>query len=217
MAKSSKFKLFVRDNGLSILMFGLFLLFLVGLSITGYYHENNELIEHGQHTQNYLTYIQSGSFIEAIFENWESEFLQMAALVLATIFLRQKGAADSKKIRGTDQVDASSRNTIIKGAFGKKLYANSLSLALIALFLLSFALHAVGGVSMYNNEAAMHGESSLTLWQYVGSAQFWFESFQNWQSEFLAVGTLLVVSIFLRQQGSPESKPVGVSDKQTGE
>lgn len=217
MAKASKFKLFLRDNSLSILMFGLCIIFLVGLSITGYYHENNELVEHGWHAQNYFAYIQSGSFIEAIFENWESEFLQMAALVIATIFLRQKGAADSKKIRGADKVDTSSRSSIVKGAFGKRVYANSLSLALIALFLLSFALHAVGGVAMYNDDAAMHGESNITMWQYVGSAQFWFESFQNWQSEFLAVGTLLVLSVFLRQQGSPESKPVNESDQKTGE
>lgn len=217
MAKASKFKLFLRDNSLSILMFGLCVIFVVALSITGYYHENNELVEHGKQAQNYLAYIHSGGFIEAIFENWESEFLQMAALVIATIFLRQKGAADSKKIRGSDKVDTLSRSSIIKGAFGKKVYANSLSLALIALFLFSFALHALGGVAMYNNDAAMHGESSITVWQYVGSAQFWFESFQNWQSEFLAVGTLLVLSIFLRQQGSPESKPVSESDQKTGE
>lgn len=198
-------------------MFGLFFVFLIGLSITGYYHENNELATHGQPAQTYVAYATSGSFIEAIFENWESEFLQMAALVIATIFLRQKGAADSKKIRGTDKADVPSRSSIIQRAFGKAVYANSLSLALIALFLISFVLHAVGGAAMYNSDAAMHGERAITVWQYVGSSQFWFESFQNWQSEFLAVGTLLVLSIFLRQQGSPESKPVGVSNRQTGE
>ncbi|HJP96319.1 MAG TPA: DUF6766 family protein [Candidatus Saccharimonadales bacterium] len=216
MTRVSKTKLFVRDNGLSLFMFGLFFVFLIGLSIAGHYHENNQLVAHGQVVQTYMSYITSGSFIEAVFENWESEFLQMAALVLATIFLRQKGAADSKKIRGTNAVDASSRHTIIKNAFGKIVYANSLSLALIALFLISFTLHAVGGVAMYNSDAAMHGERAATVWQYVGSSQFWFESFQNWQSEFLAVGTLLVLSVYLRQQGSPQSKPLGDPDQKTG-
>jgi hypothetical protein len=201
----------MRDNGLSIAMFGLFVVFLVALSITGLYQNNHEHLTHGWETQSYIQYITSGSFIEAVFENWESEFLQMGALVVATIFLRQKGAADSKKIRGWSSVDKPSRSSV-----KNILYANSLSLALIALFILSFALHALGGLAQFNEEARMHGEQAVSLWGYVSSSQFWFESFQNWQSEFLAVGTLLVLSIFLRQQGSPESKPVNESDDATG-
>ena len=217
-------KKFLHENGLSLWMFGLFAVFITGLSVAGYLYQNEQLAAHGQLAQGYTAYITSGEFIEAVFENWESEFLQMAALVIGTIFLRQKGSADSKKLRGKDAVDTSSRYRIITASswrlHGKALwhtiYGNSLSLALIALFVVSFALHAGGGVAAYNSEAALHAEPQLTVWQYVATSQFWFESLQNWQSEFLAVGTLLVLSIFLRQRGSPESKPIGEPHAKTG-
>jgi hypothetical protein len=214
----------LRNNGLSLCMFGLFLVFVVGLSITGFLQHNQTLQSHALPTSSYADYISSGEFVEAVFENWESEFLQMATLVIATIFLRQRGSADSKKIRGHDDVDTTSRYSLIgttswtgrTRALRGLLYANSLGLALIGLFFLSFALHVVGGASAYNHENLIHGEPSISMWQYMASSQFWFESFQNWQSEFLAVGTLLVFSVYLRQRGSPESKPVGAPDEKTG-
>lgn len=216
---------FFKDNGLSLALFGFFLIFLAGLSITGYVHNNSELTTHGQETTSYGAYLVSGEFAEAVFENWESEFLQMGALVVLTIFLFQKGSADSKKLKGKEPFDTSSRYSIIhasswqtrRKAFGNILYANSLGISLFLIFLLSFALHAIGGTSAHNEEAAWHGESSLSVWQYLTTAQFWFESFQNWQSEFLAVGALLVLSIYLRQRGSPESKPIGAPNSETGE
>jgi len=206
-------------------MFGLFFIFLAGLSITGYRYQNTELATHGQPAQTYGTYIGSGEFIEAVFENWESEFLQMGALVVGTIFLRQRGSADSKKLRGKAEVDTSSRYSIIhsrnlrhKGrALAHHAYSHSLGLSLFALFAVSFTLHAVGGTSASNSEALLHNQPQESVVQYVSSAQFWFESFQNWQSEFLAVGTLLVLSIFLRERGSPESKPIGAPTAKTGE
>lgn len=224
MAKRGVY-LFFRNNGLSIAMFGLFIAFLVGLSITGLVHANNELSSHGQPSISYAEYVVSGEFAEAVFENWESEFLQMGALVILTIFLFQKGSADSKKLRGKEPVDTSSRYSVIRAsswrlrgkAVGKALYANSLGIALFAIFLLSFVLHAIGGTSAHNEDAVWHGEATLSVWQYVTTSQFWFESFQNWQSEFLAVGALLVLSIYLRQRGSPESKPIGADADKTGE
>lgn len=217
-------KRFWRDNALSLTLFGLFAIFLAGLSLSGLAHENEELSSHGQAALSYLQYIRSSGFIEAVFENWESEFLQMGALVLLTIWLRQKGAPDSKKMQ-KEAVDTSSRSSIINsGDWGKRakavrhlVYANSLSLALGGLFLLSFALHAASGAAAFNEEAGAHHEALLSVWQYLASSQFWFESFQNWQSEFLAVGSLIVLSIYLRQRGSPESKPVGAPHSQTGE
>jgi hypothetical protein len=225
MAKQAAFKRFLVDNGLVLFMFGLFALFLAGVSITGYLSNNQELQTHQQPTASFGQYLGSGGFAEAVFENWESEFLQMAALVIATIFLYQKGAADSRKIRGKEATDTSSRYSIIRAqswsqrrrAVGKTLYTNSLSLALIALFLASFVLHAIGGTAARNEEAVYHSESPVAVVEYVRTSQFWFESFQNWQSEFLAVGTLLLLSVYLRQRHSPESKPVSDSDQQTGE
>lgn len=217
-------KRFVRDNALSLAMFGLFLLFLIGLSITGHIENNADLAEHHQPAVSFAQYLISGSFIEAVFENWESEFLQMGALVLLTIWLRQKGSRDSKKLIGKNDVDTTSRYSIIHAAtwrkrthaVGKALYANSLTIALFALFIVSFVLHAVGGAHAYSEESAFHGEQGVTVVQYLGSARFWYESFQNWQSEFLSVGALIVLSVFLRQRGSPESKPVGEPNDRTG-
>jgi len=221
MSRNYSFKVILRENALSLTLFALFFIFLAGQSITGYLHENEELQTHHQATISFLQYIGSGAFIEAVFENWESEFLQMGALVVLTIFLRQRGSADSKKLRGKEPVDTSSRYSIIRGnsrrkAIGHMLYRNSLSIALFVLFLASFILHAMGGTSAHNEEAVQHGQAAVSVATYMTTAQFWFESFQNWQSEFLAVAMLLLLSVFLRQQGSPESKPVGESNSKTG-
>lgn len=218
-------KHFWRDNSLSVVLFGCFLVFLVGLIITGFHYENEELATHGRPLQSFGEYLISGEFYEAVFENWESEFLQMGALVVFTIWLRQKGSKDSKKIGHKEDVDTESRYSIIKShglaqktkAAGHVLYANSLSIALFLLFLFSFVLHAMSGTAAANQEAMFHNEPTYSVWQYMGSAQFWFESFQNWQSEFLSVGVLIVLSIYLRQRKSPESKPVGAPDDKTGE
>jgi len=217
-------KKFLRENSLSIVLFTLFFVFLVGLSVTGYLHENEEMKMHAQPAVTYTEYLASGSFIEAVFENWESEFLQMGALVLLTIWLVQKGSADSKKLRGKGEVDTSSRYSIIRAsgwrnrgkAIKNMLYGNSLSIALFGLFFASFVLHVFSGASAANEEAALHHEPPIGILQYAASSQFWFESFQNWQSEFLAVGALIVLSIYLRQRKSPESKAVGEPNTKTG-
>jgi hypothetical protein len=215
---------FLQQNSLSLVLFGLFFVFLVGLSIVGNVHENEELAEHQQPPQTYVQYITSPHFIEAVSENWESEFLQMGALVVLTIWLRQKGSADSKKLRGKEDVDTQSRYSIIAASswskrfksLGHVLYAHSLSIALFGLFALSFVAHLFSGAEAANEEALLHGEAVKSVGEYLGTSQFWFESLQNWQSEFLAVGALLVLSVYLRQRHSPESKPVGESNAKTG-
>ena len=218
-------KRFFTNNSLSIVLIALFLIFLVGLATTGHAHQNEQLAMHGQSPESFGDYLGSGGFVEAVFENWESEFLQMGAFVLLTIWFKQKGSADSKEIEGQEKVDKPSHLLVRKAknwkqrwrAIRHSLYSNSLSIALFALFFMSFALHAVGGVAAANEEAAQHGEPPMSVMQYVGSSQFWFESFQNWQSEFIAVAALIIFSIFLRQRYSPESKPVEASDTKTGE
>jgi hypothetical protein len=215
---------FVRDNGLSLTLFALFFIFLAGLAATGHRHENQELAGHNQPGISLGAYLISGEFGEAVFENWESEFLQMGALVILTIWLRQKGSADSKHITGREAVDRGPRWRLRHAqswrhrgrAVREMLYANSLSIALFGLFAASLTLHAVTGVAAANQEHIEHHEPLMGVWQYTASAQFWFESFQNWQSEFLAVGALLVLSVFLRQRHSPESKPVAEPNERTG-
>jgi uncharacterized protein DUF6766 len=211
------------ENGLSIVLFGCFLVFLIGQSVAGHYQYNEDLKEHGQLSITFTEYIRSDHFLEATMENWESEFLQMFAYVLFTVFLYQKGSSESKKLNEPEAVDREpeiSRSDVPwpvrKGRFILKLYENSLSLAFLVLFLISFVLHAIGGAGLYNREQAQHGKHSVSILEYLARSRFWFEAFQNWQSEFLAIGSMVVLSIFLRQKGSPESKPVDSPHSQTG-
>jgi hypothetical protein len=216
---------FLRENGLSTVMFGLFLIFLLLQSLAGWRAANQEHQQHRQPTESYLSYVGSGAFVEATFENWESEFLQMAGFVLLTVFLRQKGSPESKRLRGEEPVDEDPRQIrerrgvpgpVRRGGLALAVYQNSLSLALVALFLLSFLLHALGGHADHNQQQLEHGQPPTSLVGFVTSSQFWFQSFQNWQSEFLAVFALTVLGIFLRQRGSPESKPVAAPHTETG-
>ena len=217
----------LRENGLSIVMFTFFLIFLVGQSLMGHKEYNEDQQEHGQPTVTYGEYLGTGHFLEATMENWESEFLQMAAYVMLTVFLFQKGSSESKKLDEKEPVDRDPRKSkkkkdapwpVRKGGFILTLYENSLFLAFILLFLLSLWLHAVGGVRVYNEEQAEHGGQLLSsAFEYIGTSRFWFESLQNWQSEFLAMFSMVVFSIFLRQRGSPESKPVDAPHSETEE
>jgi hypothetical protein len=199
------------QNGLSLVLFGLFILFEVGLSIVGQHHYNQEQQQHGQPPVGYFEYIMSDSFMEATMENWESEFLQMFAYVILTAFLYQQGSAESRKLDEPEAVDRDPRL-----ADQLTLYENSLSLGLFLLFAMSFALHAVAGARAYNLEELAHGGETVTVVQYLGTAQFWFESLQNWQSEFFSIGMMVVLSIVLRQRRSPESKPVDSPHRKTG-
>lgn len=159
-------------------------------------------------------YLRTGHFVEAVFENWESEFLQMGMYVLLTVFLYQKGSAVSRDIDEQDEVDAGSKGhadvpwPVRRGGFALRLYENSLTLALFLLFLISFVVHATGGARDASAEHAARGEEEVSILSYLGGSRFWFESLQNWQSEFMSVGVLVVLAIFLRQRGSPESKPI---------
>jgi hypothetical protein len=217
-------KAFFRNNGLSFTLFGLFLVCQVGLSIVGMLHENAELADHGQAAVGYGTYVTSGGFLEATMENWESEFLQMFAYVILTAILFQKGSAESKSPEGDEEVDHDPRMArnpdrpwpVKRGGWVLRFYEHSLSIALFLLFAVSFWLHAAGGARDYSEEQLLHGGAPVTTLQYLGTSRFWFESLQNWQSEFFSVGVLIVLTIYLRQRGSPESKPVAAAHSRTG-
>ena len=215
----------VRENGLSIALFGLFILFLSAQSLTGWRSSNADRQEHDQRTLGYGSYLTSAHFVEATFENWESEFLQMAAYVVLTAWLVQKGSSESKPPEGDPELDANARmqrnkkdapGAVKKGGWRLVMYENSLGLAFAILFLMSITLHAIGGAREYSAEQVAHGGAPVPISQFVTTSTFWFQSFQNWQSEFLAVGMIVVLSIFLRQKGSPESKPVAAPQTETG-
>ncbi|MDX6270970.1 MAG: hypothetical protein QOD28_2193 [Acidobacteriota bacterium] len=216
---------FFRDNGLTVVMLTLFLVALLGQSITGFHEYNQDQQEHGQPTVGYAEYHTTGHFVEAVFENWESEFLQMAAYVILTAYLFQRGSAESKdpdKAAPQDEDPAAAKNKkdvpwpVRRGGLALKLYQNSLFAVLFVLFLMSFALHAAGGAKEYNEDQKAHGAPVVSTVEYLGTSRFWFESFQNWQSEFLSVAAIVLLSIWLRQHGSPESKPVAAPHSQTG-
>ena len=217
----------LRENGLSIVLGLFFLSFLAGQAVVGMYKYNDDQQQHGQPTVDLTGYLATPHFLEATMENWESEFLQMFAFVVLTACLFQKGSAESKKLDQAEPVDRDPRKSrrkknapwpVRKGGPILTLYEYSLSIAFLLLFVLSFTLHAVGGAREYNQDQREHGRrEEVSTIQYMGTSRFWFESFQNWQSEFLAVGAMVVLSIFLRQRGSPESKPVDAPHSETEE
>jgi hypothetical protein len=208
-----------------VALFGLFLVSLIGQALTGWRAQAEELRLHELPAIGFLPYLTSGHFISAVFENWESEFLQMAAYVLLTIFLFQKGASESKKPDEDNPEDESpsahrgdpdAPGPVHRGGLLLKLYSHSLSIALVTLFLASFWLHLAGSTRRINEEALQHHQPPQTITDTLVDPQFWYESFQNWQSEFLSIGVLLVLGIYLRERGSPESKPVAAPHAATG-
>jgi hypothetical protein len=218
-------KKWVKNNSLSLVLFGGFIAMLIGQSAVGLRNYNEEQQSHHQPEVTYITYLGTGDFVESVFENWESEFLQMGAFVVLTVFLKQKGSAESKRIRGEESVDqepkhSKSKNApwaVRRGGIALKLYSHSLSIAFLVLFLMSFSLHAYGGSRATCEENRTHGDNTCySTMGYMGTSKFWFESLQNWQSEFLAVGSIVVLTIYLREKGSPESKPVNSPHNKTG-
>lgn len=216
-------KKFLKNNGLSVVFLMLFLASISGQIIFGFKEHNKELTEEGGHSIELLSYLLSGHFVQATFENWESEFLQMALFVILTIFLYQRGSSESKVPDQKEEVDREPLNhkdaplPVKKGGFYLWIYENSLSIVLTLLFIISFTLHFMGSLSDENEKLMLKALPRIHTIAYISDPRFWFESFQNWQSEFLSVFVLVVLSVFLRQKGSPQSKPVDAPNDETGE
>jgi hypothetical protein len=206
-------KTFLRNNGLSVVLLLLFAVFLLGQSWAGWIDYNHERRDHGEPGIGYATYLGSPEFFEAMFENWESEFLQMGLFVLLTAVLYQKGSAESHEIPAKKPRSAEGKR---RRSWRRRLYEHSLSLTLFFLFAVSFAGHAVSGCGAYNREQRRFGDAPIDVIEYMGTSRFWFESLQNWQSEFLSIGAIVILSIFLREEGSSQSKEVDAPHSQTG-
>ena len=215
----------VKEHGLLLANIALFLVFFGGMIISGAQSYSEDQMAHGEPGVTLIEYLGTGQFLEATFENWESEFLQMGMYVILTVFLFQKGSSESKPVdndapQNEDPRDAKVKDNtpwpVKRGGIILKLYEHSLSILFLLLFLASMTLHAVGGVEEYNEEQATHGQPGVTFLGYLATSRFWFESFQNWQSEFLAVAVLVGASVYLREKGSPESKPVAEPHYETG-
>jgi hypothetical protein len=205
----------VRENSLTLAAIAIFAFTLLGQALAGWADYNDSQRDHGQAGVPLIAYIGSGHFEEAVFENWESEFLQMGALVLLTVSLRQKGSPESKRVDGIEDVDREPDPNregapwpVRAGGIVGKLYEHSLAIALLTLFVASFGLHVLTGAAAASADNLAHGGPVVSAADYLTSSRLWFESFQNWQSEFLSIAVLTVLSVFLRQRGSSESKPV---------
>ena len=210
----------LRPHALSIFFGVIFLLALAGQSVAGLFAFNEEQTSHGAQTLSWITFVTSSEFVVDVAENWQSEYLQFTLFIWATVWLVQKGSPESKR-PGDEGVGTDEQEMV--GPYAKpdsplwakvdgwrrRLYSNSLLLTMGTIFLLSWLAQGVAGTTVYNSEQALHGEPAISIGQYLVTAEFWNRTLQNWQSEFLAVGSMVTLSIYLRQRGSAESKPVG--------
>ena len=222
MKQTTPNKSWFYRNGLTIVFLSLFIVTLGAQALTGWKQHNQDLSDDHVPEIGLSTYLQSGHFISATFENFESEFLQMSLYVLLTVSLRQIGSAESKSLDEKEEVD---RNplphpdapwAVKKGGWILKIYSNSLSICFGLLFFISWALHLYGSWQNHNVEQLARHLPAASIIAYLGKPEFWFETFQNWQSEFLSVASIVFLTIYLRQKGSPESKPVDAPDMETG-
>jgi uncharacterized protein DUF6766 len=210
----------LRDNGLGLAFGLLFLLALVGQAVAGHADFNNHQLAEGAQTRSLLEFVTSSNFAVDVAENWQSEYLQFFLYILATVWLVQLGSPESKKPAEAggesdekQQLGAHATKDSPKwaraGGWRTGVFSNSLCLVMGGIFLLSLLAQSVAGVVVYNADQLATHEAAVTWLDYLGSADFWNRTLQNWQSEFLAIGSMAVLSIYLRQRGSPESKPVG--------
>jgi hypothetical protein len=213
---------FFRRNGLTLFFLTIFIITLAAQALTGWKENNQEIQQKGGDAIAFLAYLHSGHFISATFENFQSEFLQMGLYVLVTAGLRQQGSAESKSLDEKEDVDREPRATkdapwpVKKGGWILSLYSSSLSICFFLLFMISWVLHLYGSWIDHNEQQMLIHQSADTLLNFLTQPTFWFETFQNWQSEFISIVSIVFLTIYLRQKGSPESKPVDAPHMQTG-
>lgn len=215
----------MRDSALTLVLLAMFAASLLGQIVVGHRDYNADRLDHGSTVVSIGDYLFTGHLWEATLENWESEFLQMAVFVLLTTVLVQKGSPESRRPGAVELVDADPRHfrshpgvpwPVRRGGWVLRLYEHSLGIAFALLFLVSFTGHFLGSYANYVEEQAAHQRPASGMDQYLRSEHFWFGSFQNWQSEFLAIASMVWLAVYLRQRGSPESKPVHASHAETG-
>jgi hypothetical protein len=218
---------FLWENSLSLVMGALFALALVGQAFSGWSEYNNEQLASGLATVSLGHYVTSAAFAVDVTENWQSEYLQFLLYIVLTVWLVQRGSPESKELeaagRESDEqqrigrhADEESPRWARLGGWRTLLYSRSLGVTMGAIFVLSWLAQSVAGWAAYNEQRLTQLQDPIPWAGYLLSADFWSRSLQNWQSEFLAVGSMAVLSIFLRQRGSPESKPTGAAHHSTG-
>ncbi len=217
----------VKDQSLTLFFLAIFALSLVGQSFAGLHDFNEEQASHGGEQYSYGRFLVSSEFGGDVMENWQSEFLQFSLIILVTVWLVQRGSTESKKVEEagamSDKEERVGEHAPAKAPrwakvkdWRLKLYENSLGLAMLTIFFGTWFAQSLTNWTAYNHQQAEHGEPAVTWVSFLGRADFWNRTLQNWQSEFLAVATMAAFSIYLRQRGSPESKPVGAPHDETG-
>jgi hypothetical protein len=217
----------LRKHSLGLFFAIIFIAALAGQALVGHADFNHAQIAHHGDPISLGRYVTSSDFGADVLENWQSEYLQFTLYILTTVWLLQRGSPESKPLdkpgreSDSDQrvgahADADSPRWARVGGLRTRVYENSLVIVMTAIFFASWGVQAVAGRVAYNAEQLDHQQAALSLFQYIGSSDFWNRTLQNWQSEFLAVGSMAVLSIYLRQRGSPESKPVGAPHDATG-
>ena len=213
-------KRFAKENGLSLFFGAIFVATLVGQSFAGLHAFNAERTEHGEQPISWLHYVFSSAFGGAVMENWQSEFLQFTLFIGVTVWLVQKGSNESK---GLDEVGVETKERQRIGAHAPagapgwakpddlrtRLYENSLLIVMGSIFFATWVTQSLTNWRQFNEDQLDHRSEQISWGRYLLNPDFWERTLQNWQSEFLAVGTMAVFTIYLRQRGSPESKPVG--------
>jgi len=217
----------LHDNGLWSFFALLFVLAVAGQAIAGLADQNHQQIADGVAETTLGDYLTSSDFATDVAENWQSEYLQFFLYIFMTVWLVQRGSPESKKVDeaglesdrdqqiGRFATDDSPRLAKTSGGL-QWLFANSLGLVMGAIFVGSWLAQSIAGLSAYNDQLLLQLEDPVGWWGYVCSADFWNRTLQNWQSEFLAIASMVALSIYLRQRGSPESKPVGTPHEATG-
>ena len=218
---------FVRENSMSLFFGLLFLVSLVGQSVAGWQLFNDRQHAEGFGELTWWRYVTSADFAVDVSENWQSEYLQFLLFIVVTVWLLQKGSPESKELDKAggetlkDQkigryAEAGSPTWAKTGGWRTRVFSNSLALVMAAIFLASWTVQSVAGWAVYNEERLQRLQDPIGWGSYLTHADFWSRSLQNWQSEFLAVGSMAVFAVYLRQRGSPESKPVGEPHDSTG-
>ena len=217
----------LHENSLTLFFLGLFLAALVAQAIVGHADFNHGQVAHQGETMSFGRFLVSSAFWVDVMENWQSEYLQFTLFIIATVWLVQRGSTESKppgqeggesdeEQKVGEHAEPDSPRWAKAGGLRTVVYSNSLLALMAAIWVGSWFAQLVTGRIQYNAEQFDHHEASLDLWQYAGSSDFWNRTLQNWQSEFLAVASIVVFSIWLRQRGSSQSKPVGEPHGSTG-
>jgi hypothetical protein len=218
---------FVRENSLALVFLLFFVVAVAGQAFAGWHDFNDQATAHHEPTISLGRYLTSSSYGNAVLENWQSEYLQFTLYILLTVWFVQRGSPESKELgkqggeTDEDQLvgehaKPDSPRWARLGGWRTRLYSNSLVLLMATIWVLSWLGQSFTGWSDFNADQLTHNEHTVNWLGYLGTADFWQATLQNWQSEFLAVGSMAVFSIYLRQRGSPESKPVGAPHDSTG-